>query len=151
TLLRGSPGRALRPSTVAEPGGVQGRDVGLDPGCDLFGHGVVIGRQEALIQDMFDPYNQLCVKIVEDPRRDAGPVADQHGMNPYCGWKRGMIATRSRLSYQRTYNPISPKPMPTARPTKWAAFAIGPSTPVVQANSQMTMMLMFAELTPMPC
>jgi hypothetical protein len=68
---------------VAEPGGVQGQDIGLEPGRDLLSHGAVIPRQDSLIQNMFDPDDQLGVKVVEDPRRAAGPVLDRHGMTSY--------------------------------------------------------------------
>src|SRR5205807_497944 len=56
----------------------QSEDVRPESAGNLFGQGVILGRQEAAVQGTRKVSNPIVVKGMKDPRIDAGPVVNRH-------------------------------------------------------------------------
>src|SRR5262245_34136620 len=58
---------------------LQGEDVRTEPSSDLFGQGVMVGRQQAAIQRAGDVFDPAVVEVMKDARLDTGPIVNRHG------------------------------------------------------------------------
>ena len=58
--------------------GLEGQDVGLEPGTLLLGESVVFRRKQTLVEYVRDHTDPALVEMMEDSRINARPVMDWH-------------------------------------------------------------------------